>query len=142
MSSKATIQVGNTVIRARAKLVKSISAPRVQKTIRNLIDSMRHHNLVGMAAPQLGESIRVFVGEVRKTSYRKNIKELDPLKVFTASPGSGLASNFTKTVGANLSSSEIYRQQVFVCSKDKEKADQFGLPSVLLLNAVLFPVSR
>src|SRR5690606_35100001 len=49
-----------------------------------LVDSMRHHELVGMAAPQIGKPIRVFVTEVRKTKLRKGegIEDVDPLRVF------------------------------------------------------------
>ena len=82
MPIKPTIQLGNTVIRQRAKTVKDISLPKVQKTIKNLIDSMRHDNLVGMAAPQIGKGWRVFVTEIRQTTYRKNIAKGDPLRVF------------------------------------------------------------
>lgn len=42
---------------------------------------MRHHGLVGMAAPQIGVSKKIFVTEVRKTKHRSpNI--LDGLRVF------------------------------------------------------------
>ncbi len=49
-----------------------------------LIDSMRHHGLVGMAAPQIGKSERIFVTEVRKTAARKRLssKDEDKLRVF------------------------------------------------------------
>jgi peptide deformylase len=43
---------------------------------------MRHHNLVGMAAPQIGRSLRIFVTEIRKTTYRKNISDVDAVRVF------------------------------------------------------------
>ncbi|MBP6942666.1 MAG: peptide deformylase, partial [Candidatus Buchananbacteria bacterium] len=36
----------------------------------DLIDSMRHHGLVGMAAPQVGKNVRIFVTEIRKTKFR------------------------------------------------------------------------
>lgn len=50
----------------------------------DLIDSMRHHELVGMAAPQIGKGVRIFVTEIRKTKLRKgeSIKNVDPLRVF------------------------------------------------------------
>jgi peptide deformylase len=42
---------------------------------------MRATNLVGMAAPQVGENLRIFVTEVRKTKFRK-LENLDALRVF------------------------------------------------------------
>jgi peptide deformylase len=85
MIIKKTTQVGNKVIRAKAKAVvitKPLSK-EIKAVIRNLRDSMRHHNLVGMAAPQIGQGIRIFVTEIRKTKIRKVFKgNRDPLRVF------------------------------------------------------------
>ncbi len=49
--------------------------------MKDLVDSMRHHGLVGMAAPQIGKSYRIFVTEIRKTKFRK-ASQTDSLKVF------------------------------------------------------------
>jgi peptide deformylase len=35
-----------------------------------------------MAAPQIGKKWRIFVSEVRQTTYRKNITKLDSVRVF------------------------------------------------------------
>ncbi len=82
MSIKEAIQIGNKVIRKKSSVVKDVSAREVQEIIKDLIDSMRHNNLVGMAAPQIGKNYRIFVSEIRKTTYRKNIDKNDSLKVF------------------------------------------------------------
>ncbi len=42
---------------------------------------MRYHGLVGMAAPQIGINLRIFVTEVRKTKTR-DPKSIDLLRVF------------------------------------------------------------
>jgi peptide deformylase len=81
MIIKNATQVGNLVIRAQAKKVKNIHTKEVQKVIKDLIDSMRHHGLVGMAAPQIGKSLKIFVTEIRKTKTR-NPKDTDVLRVF------------------------------------------------------------
>jgi peptide deformylase len=83
MIHKKVTQVGNPVIRARAKVISNCNTPEVRKIIKDLTDSMRQHELVGMAAPQIGKGVRVFVTEVRSTQYRKKhgIK-LDELRVF------------------------------------------------------------
>lgn len=81
MSNKKIHQIGSNVIRNRAKKVQKSGDPEIQKTIRNLIDSMRHNNLVGIAAPQIGKKLRIFVTEVRKTKLRKSAKK-DKLRIF------------------------------------------------------------
>lgn len=82
MSIKKTVQIGKKIIRQKSVVVKDISAQEVQRVIKDLIDSMRHDNLVGMAAPQIGKKWRIFVSEIRQTTYRKNISKLDSLKIF------------------------------------------------------------
>jgi len=81
MIIKKASQVGEPVIRTRAKRVSDMQSKDVQKTIKDLTDSMRHHGLVGMAAPQIGRGERIFVTEIRKTKSRTP-DQLDPLRVF------------------------------------------------------------
>lgn len=82
MAIKKTSEIGSKVIRSRAKDVGKINSPKVRKIISDLTDTMRHENLVGMAAPQIGMGSRIFITEVRKTILRKDISNLDPLRVF------------------------------------------------------------
>ncbi len=81
MVVKISTQVGNPVIRKKSKAVVSFGLKTTKNTIKNLIDSMRHHNLVGMAAPQIGVNLRIFVTEIRKTKLRKT-NETDKVRVF------------------------------------------------------------
>lgn len=81
MIVKRATQVGNPMIRSKARAVAHVSSPATKRIIRNLIDSMRYHGLVGMAAPQIGIGQRIFVSEVRRTKNRTP-GELDPVRVF------------------------------------------------------------
>ena len=81
MIIKSVTQVGNPIIRNKSKNVKVVNSPEIKKIIKDLTDSMRHSNLVGMAAPQIGHNLRIFVTEIRTTTLRKT-KELDKLRVF------------------------------------------------------------
>ncbi len=81
MVIRKVLQIGNPTLKVRAKTVKNIKAEQIQEAIADLIDSMRYHKLVGMAAPQIGKGIRVFITEIRKTPTR-NPSELDGLRVF------------------------------------------------------------
>ena len=74
-------QVGNPIIRARSRTVRSVSSPETRKIVGDLIDSMRAANLVGMAAPQIGINVRIFVTEIRATKYRKPA-ERDGVRIF------------------------------------------------------------
>ena len=80
--SSGVVQLGNKVIRSKAKNVSSVNDPEVQRVIRDLVSVMRERNLVGLAAPQIGIGKRIFVTEVRTTTYRKNIARPDKLRVF------------------------------------------------------------
>lgn len=83
MIVKEVAQVGNKVIRTRASNVPNVRTKAVQKTIDDLVDSMRFYELVGMAAPQIGESLRIFVTEIRNTTLRKTDNaNIDDLRVF------------------------------------------------------------
>ncbi len=77
-------QVGSPFIRSRAKRVRGTSDVAVQSLIDNLIHSMHFHELVGMAAPQIGSNLRVFVSEIRPTKLRKGQgkQNIDGLRVF------------------------------------------------------------
>jgi len=74
-------QIGNPLIRKKAKPVRPVVSARTKKIVRDLTDSMRYHGLVGMAAPQIGIGLRIFVSEARKTATR-NPKKEDGLRVF------------------------------------------------------------
>ncbi|MFM2423998.1 MAG: hypothetical protein RLZZ70_387 [Candidatus Parcubacteria bacterium] len=74
-------QVGNPIIRAEAKEVINPKTKAVQKIVTDLVDSMRHYGLVGLAAPQIGKNVRVYVSEIRQTKIRRDITP-DPLRVF------------------------------------------------------------
>lgn len=75
-------QIGEPVIRKKSVRVVNARSAKTQKVVQDLIDSMRYHQLVGMAAPQIGVSQRIFVTEIRKTATRKTVKQLDSLRVF------------------------------------------------------------
>ncbi len=77
---KETVQVGNPLIRTKSKRV-AVPSAQTRKIVSALVESMRHHDLVGMAAPQIGSPTRIFVTEVRRTKVR-DPKSLDPLRVF------------------------------------------------------------
>ena len=73
MIIKNATQVGNPVIRKKAKNVANPKSKATKQIIKNLVDSMRHH-----------ENFRIFVTEIRETKLRKGNtkKDIDSLRVF------------------------------------------------------------
>lgn len=53
-------QIGDPVLRERAKKVKNFG-PKLQQLIDDMVETMHAANGVGLAAPQIGESLRLFV---------------------------------------------------------------------------------
>ena len=56
-------RMGHPVLRARAKAVdpSDITSPRIQDLIDSMFDTMQEYQGVGLAAPQVHESVRLFV---------------------------------------------------------------------------------
>lgn len=81
MAIKKTTQIGNLILRAKAEAVKDVKLKSVKNLITDLTDTMRTNNLVGIAAPQIGKSLRIFVTEIRKTNLRKG-DVVDKFRVF------------------------------------------------------------
>jgi peptide deformylase len=63
MSILKVARMGHPVLRARAKAVDpaDIRSPRIQQLIDDMFDTMREYQGVGLAAPQVHESLRIFV---------------------------------------------------------------------------------
>jgi len=80
MIIKNIVQIGNPLLSKKSKFVADIDTKETQRVIKNLVDSVRYHDLIGIAASQIGEKLRIFVTEVRKTKYR-NV-EKDILRVY------------------------------------------------------------
>jgi len=57
------LKYGDPILRQKAKEVSKISK-KIRTLIENMIDTMYANNGVGLAAPQVGESLRIFVIDV------------------------------------------------------------------------------
>jgi peptide deformylase len=63
MSILKVARMGHPVLRTRARAIdpKDIGSPRIQKLIDDMFETMREYQGVGLAAPQVHESLRLFV---------------------------------------------------------------------------------
>lgn len=82
MAIQRVSQVGERVIRTKAKRVSSSDKAVVGALIKDLIETMHATDLIGIAAPQIGVSAQVFVTEIRKSKLRKRLVDVDGLRVF------------------------------------------------------------
>lgn len=78
---RKVIEAGDLRLKAKNKLIKNIKSAQVQKLIKDLTDTMYKTDLIGIAAPQIGENYQVFVTHPRKTGARKSTAN-DKLRVF------------------------------------------------------------
>ena len=65
------LKYGDPILRQKAKEVSKISK-KIRILIENMIDTMYANNGVGLAAPQVGESLRIFVIDVSKDNEPYN----------------------------------------------------------------------
>ena len=69
---------GNSILRKKAQKVplKSIKTPKIQNLIKQMFYTMRRTHGVGLAAPQIGESLQIAVIEVKENPQYKKILPL------------------------------------------------------------------
>ncbi len=81
MIVKEIIQIGNPILSQKSESVKFFPSSEHKKIIKDLTDTMRASNLVGIAACQIWINKRIFVTEIRKTPTR-DAKDIDVLRVY------------------------------------------------------------
>ena len=83
MSVREIVTVGDPLLRARARDVSAaeLRTPAVQGLIDDLIDTMREYHGIGLAAPQVHESVRIFVAGLEKEDERTGETEIVPIAV-------------------------------------------------------------
>ncbi len=77
-------QIGSEILHKQVERVTDIQSEEVQQVVEDLIDTMRAENLVGMAAPQIGRDMSIFITELRETKIRTSEIKSEPigLRVF------------------------------------------------------------
>lgn len=72
------IQLGNPILRQKAAWVENIHDESVQKLIDDLIATVAQANGVGIAAPQVAKSCRLFIVASRPNPRYPNAPEMEP----------------------------------------------------------------
>src|ERR1035437_8409299 len=78
---RKVIEAGNPLLKAKNKSVKDFKSPKLKRLVKDLTDTMYRTDLIGIAAPQIGENWMVFVTRPRSTAARKT-SNADKLRVF------------------------------------------------------------
>jgi peptide deformylase len=83
VSRREIVEVGHPVLRERARELtgEELASDGVQSLIDDMIETMRAANGAGLAANQIGETLRIAVVEVRDGNPRYPYKPLIPLTV-------------------------------------------------------------
>ncbi|BAY42518.1 peptide deformylase [Scytonema sp. HK-05] len=72
------IQLGDPILRQKATLVENINDDRIQKLIDDLTATVAQANGVGIAAPQVAESCRLFIVASRRNPRYPNAPSMEP----------------------------------------------------------------
>lgn len=72
------IQLGDPILRQKATLVENVSDERIQKLIDDLTTTVAQANGVGIAAPQVAESCRLFIVASRPNPRYPNAPSMEP----------------------------------------------------------------
>jgi peptide deformylase len=81
MSIREVIQIGDDRLKCENKTLSPANKELARKLVHDLKDTMLENDIVGIAAPQIGENYRIFITEPRETAYRKG-NQVDGLRVF------------------------------------------------------------
>jgi len=74
-------QLGNPILRQQAQNIKNVRDERIQKLIDNLISTVAQANGVGIAAPQVAQSYRLFIVASRPNPRYPNAPEMEPTAI-------------------------------------------------------------
>ncbi|MEM6754291.1 MAG: peptide deformylase [Cyanobacteria bacterium P01_C01_bin.38] len=79
MSEKLSIiQLGNPILRRKAEFIQDIDSKKIQKLIDDLLLTVKEANGVGIAAPQVANSSRVFIVASRPNLRYPNAPSMEP----------------------------------------------------------------
>ncbi len=81
MAIKTIIEIGHRILKLENKPIVDFDSPSLKKLLGDLDDTMKSVDLIGIAAPQIGNNSQVFLTHPRKTNARK-LEKSDILRVY------------------------------------------------------------
>lgn len=139
MAVRKVIKAGDPRLKAKNKRVANIKSPEIKKLIKDLTSTMYKADLIGIAAPQIGENYMVFLTHPRSTKARK-LGKTDNLRVFI-NPEIVFSSRKTNLIYEGCGSVSdfgpvIRPEEVEIHAKD-EKGNKFSLRADGILARVI-----
>src|SRR5689334_8305541 len=88
MSILKVARMGHPVLRARARALdrRDVKSPEIQKLIDDMVETMREYHGVGLAAPQVHESVRLFVAALPTEPQSAEEEEPEPEPTILVNP--------------------------------------------------------
>lgn len=80
MTVRTTIQIGHPALKAPNAPITDFKDPKLKQLLDDLKDTMETVDLIGIAAPQIGENYQVFITHPRKTQARAGV--LDEFRIY------------------------------------------------------------
>ena len=83
MSILKVARLGHPVLRAKAKPIDphDIKSPTIQKLIDDMMETMNEYHGIGLAAPQVHESLRLLVAGIEEEDPRTGATEIVPVAI-------------------------------------------------------------
>lgn len=81
MANRRRASLGDPRLKAPNKPITDFGDKKVAQVIQDLIDTMHQVDLIGIAAPQIGENYQIFITEPRKTAARPG-DQADQLRIY------------------------------------------------------------
>jgi peptide deformylase len=81
MAVRDILQLGDERLTNENLEIKDFNDEKIRQVITDLADTMKEKELVGIAAPQIGENFKIFITEPRETQFRSK-DQADELRVF------------------------------------------------------------
>lgn len=75
------LQIGDKRLKAQNKTLEKSNSTKIKSVIQDLTATMLKNDIVGIAAPQIGINLKLFITEPRETKYRK-ADQSDKLRVY------------------------------------------------------------
>jgi len=81
MAVRETLQIGDPRLKALNRKILGFEHSVIKQVVADLVETMKANELIGMAAPQIGENYQVFITEPRETKTRPP-DQTDELRVY------------------------------------------------------------
>lgn len=78
---RKVIQAGDPRLKAKNKVIADFKSVKTKKLVKDLVSTMYKADLIGIAAPQIGENYQIFITEPRATKARKSGPK-DKLRIY------------------------------------------------------------